>query len=97
MTERPQAAATQLVDNNQVRVTRFDFPAQSETGWHRHEMDYMITALTDLSMTLESEGETKTVFTKRGEVYFRKAGVHHNVINNRDVPMAFVECELKHD
>jgi len=32
---------------------------------------------------------------KLGVSYFRKAGVHHNVINANDFEFAFVEIELK--
>ncbi|MEL6601302.1 MAG: cupin, partial [Pseudomonadota bacterium] len=31
---RPAAEATQLVDDDKVRVTRFDFAPGAETGWH---------------------------------------------------------------
>ena len=41
------AIATLQVDNERVRVTRWQFPPGSETGWHRHGHDYVITALTD--------------------------------------------------
>jgi len=37
--------ATLLVETDQVRVTRFDFLAGQETGWHRHGHDYVITTL----------------------------------------------------
>ena len=50
---RPQAVATQMIDDARVRVTRFDFEPDAETGWHRHAMDYVITAITDCQMRLE--------------------------------------------
>ena len=37
------AESTTLIDNDQVRVTRFDFAPGAHTGWHRHEYDYVIT------------------------------------------------------
>jgi len=50
---RKTATATLMIDDERVRVTRFDFPSGAETRWHRHEMDYVITAITDCQMLLE--------------------------------------------
>lgn len=94
--KREQATATQLIDDHRVRVTRFDFAPGAETGWHRHEMDYVITALTDCRMLLEEPGgESREVLVPAGTVYRRDEGVEHNVINGGDEPMSFVETELK--
>ena len=93
---RQQASASQLIDDEKVRVTRFDFTPGAETGWHRHEMDYVITTLTDCQMLLEEpNGETREVLIPAGTVYRRDQGVEHNVINGGDKPMSFVETELK--
>ncbi|MES0808944.1 cupin domain-containing protein [Roseibium sp. SCPC15] len=93
---RQQASASQLIDDEKVRVTRFDFAPGAETGWHRHEMDYVITTLTDCQMLLEEpNGETREVLIPAGTVYRRDQGVEHNVINGGDKPMSFVETELK--
>ncbi len=94
--DRPQATATQMVDDTRVRVTRFDFEPGAETGWHTHGMDYVITPLTACRMLLEEPGGTaRRVSFASGECYRRDAGVEHNVINDRDAPMSFVEVELK--
>lgn len=88
--------ATQLIDDTRVRVTRFDFEAGQETGWHVHEMDYVITALTDCHMRLElPDGTTQEITVPAGTAYRRNEGVEHNVINAGNGPMAFVELELK--
>jgi quercetin dioxygenase-like cupin family protein len=88
--------ATTLIDDERVRVTRFDFAPGQETGWHRHEYDYVITALTDCHMALEHPDGTKTsAEIPAGTVYRRDEGVEHNVINAGDEPMSFVELELK--
>jgi len=93
---RPQATATQLVDDDQVRVTRFDFEPGAETGWHEHGFDYVITAVTDCHMLLEEPGGTsRQVLVQAGDAYKRNMGVSHNVINDSDTPMRFVEVELK--
>jgi len=93
---RPQATATQQLDDARVRVTRFDFAPGAETGWHEHGMDYVITTLTDCTMLLEEPGgASRKVEVAAGTSYRREKGVHHNVINGGDAPMSFVEVELK--
>ena len=68
----------------------------AETGWHRHEMDYVITALPDCRLLLEEPGgESREVLVPAGTVYRRDEGVEHNVINGGDTLMSFVETELK--
>lgn len=96
MTERPQARPTCLADSDGHRITRFDFAAGAETGWHVHEFDYVIVALSDCRMTLEqSGGKTDTVTLPAGRSYHRPAGVTHNVVNGGTAPMAFVEIEFR--
>ena len=88
--------ATTLIDDARTRVTRFDFDPGQQTGWHRHGMNYVITALTDCHMTLEEPGgATRQVTVPAGTAYARDAGVEHNVINAGPNPMSFVEVELK--
>jgi len=89
-------SSTTMIDDDRVRVTRFDFEPGQETGWHRHEYDYVITALTDCHMRLELPGaERQEVTVRAGDAYRRSEGVEHNVINAGTAAMAFVEIELK--
>lgn len=93
---RPQATATQLIDDARTRVTRFDFAPGAETGWHTHGFDYVITAITDCHMLLELPDDGRNEVTvPAGTAYRRMEGVKHNVINNGNTPMCFVEVELK--
>lgn len=93
---RPAAVATLLVDDERVRVTRFDFAPGAETGWHRHGFDYVIAAVSECRMLLEEPGGgTREVTVPPGAAYRRDAGVEHNVINGGETAMAFVEVELK--
>lgn len=93
---RDAAIATQMVDDHRVRVTRFDLTPGAETGWHRHRLDYVITALTECRMILyDPGGESREVLVPAGAAYRRNAGVEHNVINGGDASMSFVEVELK--
>ena len=92
---RQTCTATTLIDDDRVRVTRFDFTSGAETGWHRHGFDYVITALTDCPMLIEDpDGSTRRVLVPAGSVYRRAEGVEHNVICDGPA-MSFVEIELK--
>jgi quercetin dioxygenase-like cupin family protein len=93
---RPPCTATTLVDDARVRVTRFDFAPGAETGWHVHGHDYVITALSDCHMLLEEPGgAVRRVTVPAGAAYRRDRGVEHNVVNDGDRAMSFVEVELK--
>ncbi len=93
---RPSATAELMIDDDRVRVTRFDFAPGAETGWHRHAYDYVITAITDCLMRLEEPGgKERTVTVPAGTAYRRQEGFEHNVINDGDKVMSFVEVELK--
>ena len=96
MTTAAEAVAVTLVDDELVRVTRFDFAPGAQTGWHTHGFDYVITALTDCMMRLEDpDGQSRDVLVPSGSAYRRNAGVQHNVINAGDAVMSFVEVEIK--
>lgn len=93
---RPQAVATGVIDDDRVRVTRFDFEPGAETGWHEHGYDYVITTLTDCNMRLEDpDGSHRDVLIEAGTTYRRDKGIEHNVINGGSATMSFVEVELK--
>ncbi|EDQ34186.1 Mannose-6-phosphate isomerase [Hoeflea phototrophica DFL-43] len=94
--KREPATATTLVDDERVRVTRFDFEPGQETGWHVHGHDYVVTPVTECVMVLEEPGGgAREVTMAAGDAYRRPLGVEHNVINGGTAPMTFVEVELK--
>ncbi|MBC7480093.1 MAG: cupin domain-containing protein [Pseudorhodobacter sp.] len=93
---RQTCASAVMIDDDLVRVTRFDFAPGAETGWHRHGHAYVITAITDCPMLIEQpDGSTQQVLVPAGTAYRRDMGVEHNVINDGPLPMSFVEVELK--
>lgn len=81
-------------DDGRTRVTKWNFAPGAETGWHRHEYDYIVVPVTTGPLTIVSEsGESQAELTL-GQSYTRKVGVEHNVINRNDFPFAFVEIEF---
>lgn len=89
------AVSTQLVDDDRVTVTRWDFEPGATTGWHRHGMDYVVVILTDAVMAWEVDGVVTEKPVKAGESYSRLIGVEHDVQNAGSTHLAFVEIEMK--
>ena len=94
-TTRPTAIATQQIDNERIIVTEWRFSPGAETGWHRHEFDYIVIPGLDGKLLLESADGARTAELQAGQSYFREAGVEHNVINANDYEFYFVEVELR--
>ena len=66
------------------------------TGWHRHEMDYVVVPMVDGELELVGpDGARSRAQLRQGVPYFRNAGVEHDVINANAFEFAFVEIELK--
>tara|TARA_B100000686_G_C16297631_1_gene716831 strand:- start:235 stop:525 length:291 start_codon:yes stop_codon:yes gene_type:complete len=89
------AVPTVLIDNDRVRVTKWFFAVGAETGWHRHEYDYVVVPLTTGTLRLESADGEVEAGLEAGSPYFRDKGVEHNVINASSGEFAFIETEIK--
>lgn len=93
--ERALARPTVQVDDARVRVTEWRFPPGGATGFHRHDMDYVVIPMTTGQLLLKTaEGETAADLTA-GQAYARQAGVEHDVININTYEFVFVEVEIK--
>lgn len=90
-----QAVASVQIDNERVNVTEWKFAPGAETGWHRHERDYVVVPQSTGRLLLKSKAGETTSELVSGQAYFRKAGVEHNVINANEGEFVFVEIELK--
>ncbi len=91
-----QAQPTLQVENDRTRVTEWRFAPGAETGWHRHEYDYVVVPMLNGSLKIEQpDGLEKLSLLNAGQSYFRNAGVEHNVINANNFEFAFVEIEFK--
>ncbi|MEE9596551.1 MAG: cupin domain-containing protein [Acidiferrobacterales bacterium] len=83
MSARPKAISTIQIDNDRVIVTEWRFAPGAETGWHRHEYDYIVVPLTTGRLLLETKDGVGSAKLGAGGSYFRKVGVEHNVRINR--------------
>ena len=90
------AVPTVMIDNDRVRVTEWRFKKRDDnTGWHRHEYDYVIVPLFDGNLAIDTgSGDLTDARLRHGVPYFREKGVEHDVINANDFECAFVEIEL---
>ena len=90
------ATPTVFIDNDRVRVTEWRFAKRGDnTGWHRHEYDYVVVPLFDGELHIDTgSGERNVAKMSNGVPYYRNVGVEHDVINGNDFECAFVEIEL---
>jgi quercetin dioxygenase-like cupin family protein len=88
-------SSTVQVDNPDVRVTRWTLKRGEQTGPHRHEYDYVVVPLTSAWMQIRSaDGSELITDLTPGTSYFREAGAEHNVRNEEDAVLDFVEVEV---
>ncbi len=89
------AVPTVQRDDQDVRITRWDFVPGAVTGWHTHHWPYFVVMLTDSKMRIHNGTEVTESAMFAGQAYTRPLGAEHDVMNAADVPMAFIEIELK--
>jgi len=90
------AKPTVFIENARTRVTEWRFRKRGDnTGWHRHDYDYVVVPLADGFLELaDAEGNVTRAELKKGVPYFREAGVEHDVLNGNDYEFAFIETEF---
>jgi quercetin dioxygenase-like cupin family protein len=95
MSTRPKAVPTVQVSNERFQVTEWRFAPGAETGWHRHEMDYVVVPMTAGTLLLETPDGNLEAPLQPGRSYSRSVGVEHNVVNASDHEVVFVEIEAR--
>ena len=91
----PEATSESLMNDERTIVTKWTLPPGGETGSHTHGLDYLVVYLTDGTLTVEAQGQVFDVPIAKHTVTSRAAGVSHNVRNQSQSAMAFIEIELK--
>ncbi|MCF8070407.1 MAG: hypothetical protein K9L30_17640 [Desulfobacterales bacterium] len=95
MEERKKGITKLQIDNDRVMVHNWRLAPGAETGWHRHEYDYVVIPLMTGKLLLETRSGDNSADLEKGRPYFRNAGVEHNTVNSNDFEFTFVEVELK--
>jgi quercetin dioxygenase-like cupin family protein len=89
------AVPTTQRDDDDVRITRWDFAPGAVTGWHTHGWPYFVVMLTAGTLKLHNGTDVSQTTLAAGQSYQRPSGITHDVMNGSDHPIAFVEIELK--
>jgi beta-alanine degradation protein BauB len=85
-----------VIDDEQLRATRWTFRDGDETGHHVHQYDYVVVPLTGGSFTVtHDDGTTSPLVQRAGVPYRGSAGTSHNVANSSGSTAVFVDIELK--
>jgi quercetin dioxygenase-like cupin family protein len=92
---RPKAASKLLQETERVIVTEWRFVPGAETGWHRHQHDYVVVCLTTGKLQAETSTGNVEMDLHAGQSYTRPVGVEHNIVNAGEGEFAFIEVELK--
>ena len=93
--DRQKAVPTVQIDDERALVTEWRFAPGAETGWHMHNMDYIVVPGTSGNLLIESSSGNAVSQLQQGVSYTRSAGVEHNVVNDNDEEFVFVEIELR--
>jgi len=92
---RSRASGNVLQENERVIITEWRLAPGAETGWHRHEHDYVVVCLTAGKLVAETANGDVETELRFGQTYDRPVGVEHNIVNPHGNEFAFIEIELK--
>ena len=94
--KRGTAGRTLLLDNEFTRITRWVFAPGDQTGWHRHEFDYVTVQQSGghLSLTGADGSETRIDY-EDGRTLAWSAPVEHNAVNTSDQEVRVLEIEYR--
>ncbi len=83
-------------ENATARVSFQHIRPGEQSGWHRHEMDFVAVHFNPAQVTIEhDDGSTGVLPTGRGHVNWGEAGATHNVTNVGEIDMIAFEVEFK--
>jgi quercetin dioxygenase-like cupin family protein len=84
-----------LLENSDVRVTRWTLSGGEETGQHRHVHNYVVVPLAAGRMRVTAaDGDISFHPLQKGVPYYREAGAEHTVRSDNDGVLDFIEVEL---
>lgn len=89
------ARPTVQVDDDRVRITRWDFEPGAATGWHEHGLPYCVVMVIGGTLAIHDGETVRHVTLAAGDAYARPKGIRHDVMNASKHPIAFVEVEMR--
>ncbi len=89
------AVPTVQVDDDRVRITRWDFAPEAHIGWHEHGMPDGVVMVIGGTLAVDNGERETRVTLAAGDSDVRPQGITHDVMNASPHPIAFVEIEMK--
>ena len=94
--DRKVATPTIELDNAFTTVSRFKIKPGEQTGWHRHENDYLTVQLSYGRLALDfADGSHVEIDYQPGATRYIEAVVEHNAVNAGDCDIEVLEIEFK--
>lgn len=95
---RDRTAAPHVVihEDEQSRIIQYTIRPGEQTGWHTHQLDYVVVRLSDGTLTSNfADGTVKDFDYRSGTAASYKAPVEHNAVNTGDTDIVGYEIEFK--
>ena len=90
------AESETLIDDDKTRITRWRIAPGAQTGWHRHEWDYVTIQQSGGRLRLDiADGSEMVIDYEDGRARAFSAPVEHNATNVSDVEVRVLEIEYK--
>ena len=94
--DRTVASYKTLHEDDRTRITHWVIRPGEQTGWHRHEFDYVTVQQSFGRLHLDfADGSTRDIDYQPNTTMALKAPLEHNAINVGDVDIVVLEIEYK--
>ncbi len=85
-----------LLDTDKMRILHISTAPGERTGWHSHEFDHLVVMFDGGQSRALLEGGLERVLQATPRVHkINPAGIAHDVCNDSDQRMDFIEIEFK--
>jgi quercetin dioxygenase-like cupin family protein len=85
-----------MFEDEKTKITSWRFDPGAETGWHRHDFDYVTIQKSSGRLKLEGEnGEIKYIDYENDQTVGYAAPIKHNATNVSDQEIRVIEIEFK--
>ena len=94
--EFSRATHVLLHEDSRARITQWIFAPGDQTGWHRHEWDYVTVQQSGGGLVLHgADGSETWVPYEDGRTMAWAAPIEHNAVNVSDCEVRVLEIEYK--
>lgn len=94
--DRTAAPHVVIHEDTHSRIIMYTIRPGEQTGWHTHELDYVVVRLSDGTLTSNFADGTKKDFDyKAGTTARYEAPVTHNAVNTGTTDIVGYEIEFK--